>query len=351
MASETILVADDDARICDLVTDTLSGRGYHVERAPDGGQACALLSEKPYALLITDVQMPQMNGVELVQQLRNRGSKIPVVMMSSMATGVTKDRATRLGSLVFLDKPFDPLGLVRVVGEMLDANHPVLPRSHRVLVADDHPETLHLLSGVLSAAGYEVVCAADGQEALDRLQEASVPFDLAMIDVAMPKHSGPEVVGEIRRKSPKTLSILMSGEATSAEVGEGYDKGAHTFMRKPFEIDGLLRFLGKMEEQSDARRAEIEAEEEEARKPFLTRAAKWVRRTLNPPSSSPAQRRLQTVVMIVASILLALFVIWTIGQIETAVTGRAGHIESFMDRMEGYLRRDEDREVGGRRPR
>lgn len=351
MPGEYILVADDDPNILALVADTLEAKGYIVHRAPNGGEALNRLTDPTYVLLITDVQMPQMNGVEVVQQLRNRGSKIPVVMMSSMATGLTKDRAARLGSLVFLDKPFDPGALPGLVAEMLDTKRPLLSRNRRVLVADDHPETLRLLSGVLSAAGYEVICASDGQEATDRLKEATVPFDLAMIDIVMPKRAGPEVIAEIRQRSPKTLPILMSGEATSSEVGAGYEKGAYTFIRKPFEIDGLLRFLGKMEEQSDALRAEVEEREAEARRPLPVRAFKWFRRALNPPSSSPAQRRLQTATIILVSVVLALFVIWTAGKIESAVSGRIGHIESFMDRVEGYLQRDEAREIDGNRPR
>lgn len=247
MPQPTILVVDDDRQVAGLVAAILEAQGYTVEKAFDGGEAHTLLTTRDYDLLITDVQMPVMNGIELVRQIRSCGSRIPVVVMSSMATGLTRDRARRLGAMAFLDKPFDPTTLLPLVADLLSSRETVAQPRGRVLVADDHQETGRLLCGVLLAAGYEVTCTQDGQDAIDEIQKAPAPFGFALIDLVMPKRNGVEVLDHLRASSPSTLAVVMTGEATSEEEGEVKRRGNCLLLRKPFEIDTLLRRLTEIE--------------------------------------------------------------------------------------------------------
>ena len=115
-----ILVVDDDRTRCDLVEALLGDEGYEVRCARDGLAALAEVEREPPDLVVTDVQMPRLDGLGLLAALAERGLAVPVVVMS----------ARHLGPLpsgpAFLAKPFDAADLLRVVGETLAPGGPRL---------------------------------------------------------------------------------------------------------------------------------------------------------------------------------------------------------------------------------
>lgn len=345
MADELVLVADDSPLIVDLLASTLEGGGFRVNRASDGAQASALLDRESHALLFLDIHMPRVNGIELVRQMRSRGDTTPVVMISGMATGITKDRAIRLGSVVYVEKPFDVARMLTLTRELIEASRQPAPRHKSILVVDDHPETLELLRTVLGAVGYEITSVSDGASALRRLKEAVPPFDMAMVDLVMPGMAGSDVVAEIRKTSPETLPLLMTGEAGPDDIRTGYEKGGYTLIRKPFDVDVLLHFLAVTERQCEDRQQELAEKEHAARQPLPVRVQRKIAEIAAAPSSSREKRVLKTILIVLASMVLGILVLWAASSIETAVTGRVSMIGSFMDRVEGYLQRDEEREV------
>jgi serine/threonine-protein kinase len=113
-----ILVADDDAAYCDLVCRTLarSFRGSTVEATPDGAAALtAALRARP-DLVVTDLDMPLMNGVELVAEIRARAelADVPVIVLSAVGGSADWSLLGRLGASAFIGKPFDAQQLASV---------------------------------------------------------------------------------------------------------------------------------------------------------------------------------------------------------------------------------------------
>ena len=109
-----------------------------------------------------------------------------------------------------------------------------------ILVADDDPDLLMLVDRRLTRAGYTVIAARDGQEALDLIAEHSPR--LAVLDVMMPKHTGIEVLERLRA-DPATATlpvILMSAGFTGDRTQSGVPVGADDFVSKPFR-SGELR--------------------------------------------------------------------------------------------------------------
>ena len=122
MPRNTVLVADDDARVRKVVSTTL-GSTYRLLEAKDGEQAMATaLRERP-DLLLLDVRMPHMDGLEVCRQLKNDPTMagIKVVMLTGL--GADDDRAAgeRAGADAYFVKPFSPRALLTKVIEMLDA--------------------------------------------------------------------------------------------------------------------------------------------------------------------------------------------------------------------------------------
>ncbi len=112
-----------------------------------------------------------------------------------------------------------------------------------VLVADDDPDILALVSLRLEKAGYAVVTAADGEEALDAVREYRP--DLAIVDVRMPKMDGLEVIRRIRADQESNLMpvIALSARVRESNIAEGLDAGADEYMHKPFSPKQLVELI------------------------------------------------------------------------------------------------------------
>jgi DNA-binding response OmpR family regulator len=109
-----------------------------------------------------------------------------------------------------------------------------------VLVADDEPVIRRLYSRVLSTAGYEVVEAADGEEALAQL--ASTDVALLILDTSMPRLDGLAVIRRLRAAEATALLpvVLVSGAGAEADRIQGLDLGADDYLIKPFTITELV---------------------------------------------------------------------------------------------------------------
>ncbi|MFH2220275.1 MAG: response regulator [Pseudomonadota bacterium] len=110
-----ILVVDDELIVRDSIKDWLEDEGFAVETAESGPEALDILSKQPYHLMLTDIKMPGMDGVELLQKAKQDYPDLCVVMMTAYATVETAVEAMKIGALDYLLKPFDLNTLVPMV--------------------------------------------------------------------------------------------------------------------------------------------------------------------------------------------------------------------------------------------
>ena len=110
-----ILVVDDELALRDSLNEWLSDENYTVEMAASGDEALEKLSAKPFHLMLTDIKMPGMDGVELLQRAHKAHPDLIVVMMTAYATVDTAVDALKIGALDYLNKPFDPDSMVEKV--------------------------------------------------------------------------------------------------------------------------------------------------------------------------------------------------------------------------------------------
>jgi two-component system response regulator CpxR len=106
-----ILIIDDDAELCELLTELLGQEGYSVESAKDGVSGLARALAKPYALVVLDVMLPGQNGFEVLQRLRQT-SRVPVLMLTARGEDVDRIVGLEMGADDYLPKPFNPRELV-----------------------------------------------------------------------------------------------------------------------------------------------------------------------------------------------------------------------------------------------
>ena len=106
-----------------------------------------------------------------------------------------------------------------------------------ILLVDDEKVITDVTGAMLSALGYDVIVASDGEEAVAVYQEKRKHIDLVIMDVVMPGMGGGEAIDLIREINPSVKVILCSGYSMSGAIKAIMDKGVHTFLKKPFKMD------------------------------------------------------------------------------------------------------------------
>ena len=114
-ASQTILIADDSAAIREVLSELLRQRGYQTIAVTNGAEALQALESKPVDLVLTDVRMPGMGGLNLLEKVQMRMPDIPVVLLTAWPSVEVTVQALRLGARDFLTKPTSSRELLRVV--------------------------------------------------------------------------------------------------------------------------------------------------------------------------------------------------------------------------------------------
>lgn len=109
-----ILIAEDDADIVALLKLHLENSGYEVMAAAHGKQALELIQSEPVSLVLVDITMPEMNGYELIKEIR-KTSSIPIIILSARDTDADKILGLDVGADACLSKPFNPLEVVAYV--------------------------------------------------------------------------------------------------------------------------------------------------------------------------------------------------------------------------------------------
>jgi two-component system response regulator CpxR len=120
---ESILIIDDDTELCELITEYLESEGFGVEVIHEGTDAVVRAISGSYKLIILDVMLPGMNGVEVLRRIRSQ-SQIPVLMLTARGDEVDRIVGLEVGADDYLPKPFNPRELVARIRAILRRTHP-----------------------------------------------------------------------------------------------------------------------------------------------------------------------------------------------------------------------------------
>lgn len=120
MTSRTVLAVDDSASIRQMVSFTLKRAGYEVVEAADGQEGLNKAREHQVSVVLTDQNMPRMDGLSLIQSLRALPAyqKVPILVLTTETSDALKQQARAAGATGWLVKPFDPQRLVAVLDKV-----------------------------------------------------------------------------------------------------------------------------------------------------------------------------------------------------------------------------------------
>jgi len=246
-----ILVVDDDPEMLDIVTITLEQHGYQVIVASDCAHGMEVaLSESPQ-VVITDLKMPAMNGLEMVYDLRHHGltQHIPILAL----TGYRMEQRTNAimaGADRILGKPFTPDLLIILVQRLLNRESKGSLTNH-ILCVEDGQETCELIEIAMPHLKFTFAhTLADG---LDLIRRGI--FDLYLLDNWLPDGSGIQLCRQIRRTDAISPVVFLSAASYARDHDHAMEAGATAYIDKPVDPFRLERILVDLLSQVKSRSA------------------------------------------------------------------------------------------------
>ena len=230
------LVVDDDTTMVRTLSDVLRLRGWDVRAVHSGDAAVQAARDADFDVVLMDVKLPGMDGVDAFKAMKAERPVIRVVLMTAYAEQARLDEAEQHGVAQVLAKPVNIAALLSLLDEQFS--------QHRSLLVVDHDGTfLRTLRDVLAAKGYDVATATDVPDAV-QLMDRAEPIAV-MLHVPAGAESARDAVAAVHRHDPDVALILYSGEADAPPaVRDALNDGwAHAFLRKPFAIDQLTEVL------------------------------------------------------------------------------------------------------------
>jgi len=248
-----ILIVDDHPNTAATLARALSQLGPNVDvrSATNGFDALEQVKDGAADILLTDMIMPEMTGLELIEKLYSHPAGRPAIsfLMTAYDVPGLKVTAQRLKVREVIIKPVHPERVREIVTKAIEelgqnaATQTETPtkKSFNILIADDHPENIVLLARYMTNEGYSFIEAKDGLEALEKIR-SQMP-DLVLLDVNMPNKDGFAVLREIR-EDPATehipVIILTAARLDAKDVQSGLNMGADDYVTKPFDRRELL---------------------------------------------------------------------------------------------------------------
>ena len=250
-----VLVVEDDPPAAELLVRQLDRAGYRGEVASSGAEAVAKARELRPDVITLDILLPDLDGWEVLNRLKQDEvtSLIPVIVISVTDN---PELATALGALDYFVKPVVGNDLIDRLGKFT-ASRKAKHREMHVLVVDDEEANRELLTGILEPAGFKVIPASGGAEAIE-LAKSRKP-DLVLLDLMMPEVTGFDVVEALRsdeatRKTP--IMVLTAKDLTQADKRQLNGQVSNILKRGSTGASDLLALLQEVMADRSAERVE-----------------------------------------------------------------------------------------------
>ena len=260
-----VLVVDDNATNRLLLAKMLERWKMRPAQAANAAEALQRLQEAkqaglPFDLVLIDVQMPEVDGFALVEQLGKRSDlgNFAVMMLTSAGQPGDAARCRELGVAAYLTKPVAQEELLPAILAVLEEREPKMAaprlvtrhtiresgRRRHILLAEDNAINQLLAVRMLEKQGYAVTLANNGKEALSALEREK--FDVVLMDIQMPEMDGFEATAAIRQQEKGTpgqhqIVIAMTAHAIAGDRERCLRAGMDGYVSKPFRLAELLK--------------------------------------------------------------------------------------------------------------
>lgn len=253
-----VLVVDDNATNLRILNAQLSQWKLIPFLTSSSEEALVLLkNSNDFDLVITDMQMPGMDGIQLAEKIKIMYPALPIILLSSIGDESKKNYSHLFSSILI--KPVkqnqlfreiqtsvklvkDDLSLKKEQPKALLSEEFAIANPYKILIAEDNLINQKLIIKVLSKLGYQTDLANNGVEVLEKLNESY--YDLIFMDVNMPEMDGIEATRQIRVNAEKQpLIVAMTASAMAQDKEDCLNAGMDNYISKPFKMEELMQVL------------------------------------------------------------------------------------------------------------
>lgn len=258
------LVIDDDEVFCDCTLTTLESIGIYAQRALNGQTALEMLEAahqkgSDYEIILIDWKLPEMDGIEVTREIRNRyGSTPHILMISAADNSDIEEKARQAGIDAFIVKPLFKSTLYYNLNKLKEettaaqTTEEVTAPFHGeyILVAEDIDLNWEIAQALLSDIGLEPEHAENGKVCVEKFAESPAGYYQAILmDIRMPFMNGLEAAAAIRvlnRSDAKSIPIIaMSADAFADDIQKCIDYGMNAHTSKPIDVEKVSKLLHK----------------------------------------------------------------------------------------------------------
>jgi len=260
-----LLMVDDERDFLHAVEPGLARRGFDVTLAETGMTALDILSQEEFDVVVLDVKMPGLDGVDTFREIKRMAPDVPVVLLTGHGSIQQAFETSREGVHEYLTKPCDVEEIARVLREAAQRSRlkRESPRQVRqeihLLLVDDDLEFVRSLTPALERRGIRVREAHDGGTALELLREDS--FHVALVDVVMQGMDGLTLLGRLHELDPQLAVVILTGNPQVGDARRGLKEGAFDYLIKPQPVEALVDVITAAWEHQRARREAVRSAE------------------------------------------------------------------------------------------
>lgn len=252
--NKKVLFVDDNTTNRCILRTLMEAWKLEVTLAMSGKEALEILSrDAAFDLVITDMQMPEMNGLQLGQTIRESFPSLPMILLSSIGDERSEECVKLFTSIIC--KPVKQKVLYRNILQVFAKNEPstnseqkATAKIHhdlatqyplRILLAEDNPVNQKLALRVLGKLGYRADVAFTGKQAVELF--AKTNYDLILMDIQMPEMDGIEATQQIRMSSrSQPMIVAMTANAMQGDREQCIRAGMDDYVSKPINLEKLM---------------------------------------------------------------------------------------------------------------
>lgn len=258
IAGKKVLVVDDNKTNRIILKEQLEQWNLYPTLACSGREAIEILTNNArFDLIVTDMHMPEMNGLQLARSIKEQQPHIPVMLLSSVGDEYTRDHTSLFSSI--LTKPVKQKVLYsQIINGIKHMNNTAKGASNKttlfgnlaedlpmnVLIVDDNEVNQLLATSVFTKLGYQADVAGNGREALKAVEQKN--YELIMMDVQMPEMDGLEATKLIRiRNDGNPVIVAMTANAMEGDREECLVAGMNDYISKPIKLEEMITIIKK----------------------------------------------------------------------------------------------------------
>jgi DNA-binding NtrC family response regulator len=288
MSKIRVLLVDDEEDYVKAMAERMDMRDLQSQVALSGEEALEALEVDPPDVIVLDLRMPGMQGMEVLERVRRDHPHIQVIILTGHGGEREEKEARRLGAFEYVQKPADTGDLVDTIrgawrksiqvakefikeskeefdrsmaaaalaeGGMPEAAHEMVepkpaPKpiersvgAVKVLLVDDEEDYVRTMAERMEMRELGSEVALNGEQALEMLEE-EIP-DVMVLDLKMPGMGGMEVLKRVKERHPQMEVIILTGHGSEKEEVEARRLGAMDYFRKPVDINDLMESVRK----------------------------------------------------------------------------------------------------------